>query len=161
MSQTETVEQNMKELMVECTTKLKELSESKYNEQIEKVNEILEELLVFDHEDEEYEMVDFLTHATVCAYYNLFGKDIAVDRNREFGCEGVEDAISCLHEIGGLSKSQQEEVERVGVNLLANIRQTNRFRFLYTTRISRPRCTSYVFSFISSNRREIGFRGRN
>ncbi|MEJ9274989.1 hypothetical protein P4422_11770 [Bacillus thuringiensis] len=125
MSQTETVEQNMKELMVECTTKLKELSESKYNEQIEKVNEILEELLVFDHEDEEYEMVDFLTHATVCAYYNLFGKDIAVDRNREFGCEGVEDAISCLHEIGGLSKTQQEEVERVGVNLLENIRQTD------------------------------------
>lgn len=155
MSQTETVEQNMKELMVECTTKLKELSESKYNEQIEKVNEILEELLVFDHEDEEYEMVDFLTHATVCAYYNLFGKDIAVDRNREFGCEGVEDAISCLHEIGGLSKTQQEEVERVGVNLLANIRQTDSGSYTQQGYLDQDVQVMYSLYFLKQKRNRI------
>ncbi|MGF2715706.1 hypothetical protein ACQUY5_26245 [Bacillus cereus] len=131
MSQTEVVEQNIKEGIEKCTTKLKELTGSKYSEQVEKVSEILEELLVFENKDEEYEMVDFLTHVTVCAYYNLFGKDIVVDRNREFGCESVEDAIACLHEIGGLSQTQQEEIERVGVNLLANIRQADSGSYIH------------------------------
>ncbi|MEC2463555.1 hypothetical protein P9X10_01390 [Bacillus cereus] len=120
----------MSEHTNECIDKLRQLVGCEYVEQLEKVSEILEESLVFEDTTEEFQMVDFLSLATVCAYYNVFGKDVIVDGNRSFGCEGVSDAIECLHEIGGLSKTQQEEIERVGVNLLANIRESDSSTYL-------------------------------
>ncbi|WP_255294059.1 hypothetical protein [Bacillus toyonensis] len=121
---------NPLEDMKRIISKTKELANKLENNELEKVREVLDDSFQFcDQDDTEVEL-NFLVNSIVCAYYELYGKDIKVDSSRSFGFNGVVDSITCLHELGGLTKSQQEEVERVGSNLLANIRDVDIDQYL-------------------------------